>query len=96
MQTFFDIETEVEFRRCTYEREVAAEALAALACPEYGQVRWPLLPHLFLTRLRSLPTPRMRVPGFWSAATRKGLPNALFEGVPLASAAGSSAAAEPL
>ena len=55
VHNFFIIETEAAFRRCEWERGVAAAAQAARARPENGRKRWSSrLPHLAFARLRSL------------------------------------------
>jgi hypothetical protein len=68
MQTFLGIETEMEYRRREYEREVEADVRAAQARPQNGRMRWSYLRRLVVARLRSLgagrlaPTPLLPSP----------------------------------
>jgi hypothetical protein len=58
MSNWYTAEVEAEFRRREWQRAVEAEALAAQARPANGRMRWPRIPHLTLTNLRSLTMPR--------------------------------------
>jgi hypothetical protein len=59
MYNWYAIETEAEFRRHEWEREVLAEARAAQAQPTNGRFHWLRLPRLSLPGLRLQPTPRL-------------------------------------
>jgi hypothetical protein len=52
MHNWYAMETEAEFRRQEWEREVIAETRAAQAQPNNGRFHWPRLPRLALPTLR--------------------------------------------
>jgi len=52
MHNWYAMETEAEFRRQDWEREVIAEARAAQAQPNNGRFHWLRLPRLSLPNLR--------------------------------------------
>jgi len=54
MQSLFDIEIEVAYRRSEFERTLATAAPVAQARPKNGWQRWSPPPHRHLARLRSL------------------------------------------
>ena len=59
MHNWYAIESEAAFRRREWEREVAADALAAEAASARTRSRAGAIPHGALARLRSLTTPRL-------------------------------------
>jgi hypothetical protein len=61
MQSFFGIEVDATHRQSEMQRAAAADARAAQARQGHGRVRWPHLPCLLLSGLRSSCVPRMRL-----------------------------------
>jgi hypothetical protein len=64
MHNWHAIENEAEFRRQEWERTAAADARAALACPERPKLRWLRLPKLSLPglSLQRLAAPGLSLP----------------------------------
>ena len=61
MHNWYAMETEAEFRRQDWEREVIAAARAAQAQPNNGRFHWPRLPRLALPNLRVQPATRLQL-----------------------------------
>ena len=75
MQSYLNFETEAEYRRSEWEREIAAAARAEQACPRNGRTRWAYLPHPGLVSLLSRAVPRLLLRSSWNTAAvgRSGL-----------------------
>jgi hypothetical protein len=61
MHNWYAMETEAEFRRQDWEREVIAAARAAQVQPNTGRFQWPRLPRLALPRLSVRPTAALKL-----------------------------------
>ena len=59
MHNWYGIETEAEFRRREWQREIEAETRAAEARAGRAERRGLRLPHFSLARLRGLGAPRL-------------------------------------
>ena len=61
MHNWYAMETEAEFRRQDWEREVIAATRAAQVQPKTGRFHWPRLPRLALPNLRVQPATHLQL-----------------------------------